>query len=141
VSAITAAVAGPLSACGLTLLLAQLARDAGKNKEPILFDRWNGKPSTRMMRHSDPTLNPLTRARYHQKAAQLLGEPMPSAEEEATNPVAADRLYEAYGDLLRERTRDTRAFRLLFEELTNSGFRRNLWGLKPVGLSICVGSA
>lgn len=40
------------------------------------------------------------------------------------------------GNLLLERTRDGKKFPLIFQELTNYGFRRNLWGMKPIGLTL-----
>ena len=61
---------------------------------------------------------------------------MPSADDEVKDSGRCDQIYETAGDFLREKTRDTQKFRLLFEELMNYGFRRNLWALKPVGLLI-----
>ena len=143
VSVMLAALAGPMATLGLTFLLAQVGRDFGKRKEPYLYALWTGKPSITKMRHRDTTINVHTRERYHQKAAQLLGVSMPNADSEQSNPGAADALYEAYGNLLLERTRDGKKFPLIFQELTNYGFRRNLWGMKPIGLTlttICLSS-
>lgn len=131
-------VSGPLAAAGLTYLLAHLSRDFGVKKQQELFRSWGGKPSVAKLRHRDATLNPHTRARYHEKAAELLGKAMPTPAEETRDPAAADLLYEAYCNLLLERTRDTRVYRLLFEELISYGFRRNLFGMKPLGLSLSV---
>ena len=67
---------------------------------------------------------------------------MPTAADESADAAAADLLYEAYSNLLLERTRDTKLYRLLFEELIGYGFRRNLFGMKPLGLSLsflCTG--
>lgn len=135
VSGVVAAFAGPLSAIGLTLLLAEIARDYGKRKEASLYERWGGKPSVAKLRHSS-SLNAITRERYHAVGAKLLSKSMPTPEEECADPAAADVLYEAYSNLLLEKTRDHSKFRLIFEELIRYGFRRNLWGLKPIGLSI-----
>lgn len=136
VSALAAGIFTPLASLGLTVLIAQLARDVGKKKEPKLFEAWGGKPTTALLRHSEKTLNPLTRDRYHRRLQQLLGQKFPSAREEAWDPQRADLLYDSAGDFLRERTRDTKKFQLLFQELINYGFRRNLWALKPI--AICV---
>jgi hypothetical protein len=135
-------VSGPLAAAGLTYLFAHLSRDSGQKKQEKLFESWGGKPSIRKLRHRDTTLNPHTRARYHQKAAELLGKVMPTPAEEAADPAAADLLYGAYSNLLLERTRETKTHRLLFEELIGYGFRRNLYGMKSVGVfltSLCTG--
>ena len=136
VSVTLAALSGPMATLGLTFLLAQVGRDFGKRKEGYLYSLWTGKPSISKMRHRDTTINVHTRERYHQKAAQLLGISMPNADSEQSDPQAADALYEAYGNLLLERTRDGKKFPLIFQELTNYGFRRNLWGMKPIGLTL-----
>src|ERR1700733_5702170 len=115
-SVLLGALFGPLSAVGLTYLLAHLTRDFGVTKQAELFRTWGGKPSVTKLRHRDVSLNPYTRARYHANAAEALGRPMPTAEEEEADPVGADSLYEAYSNVLLERTRNTKTFRLLFEE-------------------------
>jgi hypothetical protein len=130
----------PLTSLGLTALIAQFTRDVGKGKEPGLFQRWGGKPTTIKLRRTDTSLNAYTRARYHEKLQKLMGKRMPSADDEAKDPGRSDKIYETAGDFLREKTRDTEKFRLLFEELMNYGFRRNLWALKPVGLLISCAS-
>jgi len=135
-SVLLGVVSGPLAAAGLTYLLAHLSRDFGVRKQETLFRNWGGKPSVAKLRHRDTTLNCVTRARYHQKAAELLGRSMPTAAEEEADPVAADLLYEAYSNLLLERTRDTKTYRLLFDELISYGFRRNLYGMKPLGATL-----
>jgi hypothetical protein len=133
------ALFGPLAAAGLTYLLAHLTRDFGVMKQAELFRSWGGKPSITKLRHRNVSLNPHTRARYHQKAAELLGRPMPTVAEEEAEPAAADSLYEAYSNVLLERTRDTKVFRLVFEESVSYGFRRNLLSMKTLGFWLCVG--
>ena len=132
------ALFGPLAAAGFTYLLAHLTRDFGVRKQVELFRSWGGKPSVTKLRHRDVSLNPHTRARYHEKAAALLGKRMPTPAEEAADPVAADSLYEAYSNVLLERTRDTKWFRLLFEELISYGFRRNLFAMRALGIWLCL---
>jgi hypothetical protein len=137
-SVMLAALYGPLAGAGFTYLLAHVTRDFGVRKQTELFRSWGGKPSVTRSRHRDVSLNLHTRARYHKKAAELLGTPMPTVAEEQADPAAADALYEAYSNVLLERTRDAKAFRLLFEELVSYGFRRNLLSMKPLGLWLCV---
>lgn len=129
---------GPLTAAGFTYLLAHLTRDFGVRKQVELFRSWGGKPSVTKLRHRDGSLNPHTRERYHEKAAELLGKRLPTAAEEEGDQAAADLLYEAYSNVLLERTRDTKKFHLLFEELISYGFRRNLLSLKTLGVWVCV---
>lgn len=133
-------IATLVSALGLTALLEQLGRDRGKKKEPSLWARWGGAPTTQLLRHGSTSLcDPLTRRRYHQKLTKLLPEVrLPSAEEESADPTAADRIYEACIRFLISRTRDRRNFPLVFEENVNYGFRRNLWGMRAAGLTVSL---
>lgn len=61
---------------------------------------------------------------------------IPTAADEAADPVAADLIYEACTKLPISKTRDRRRFPLVFEENVNYGFRRNLWGMRPAGFAI-----
>ncbi len=131
------ALVGPLIALGLPYWLAQTGRDRGKRKEADLYALWGGKPSTVKLRYRDTTINNHTKVRYHANGQALVPRvSFPTATEETADPVAADSVYEAFGDVLRERTRDTKKYRLVFEELMNYGFRRNLWGWKTLGIAL-----
>ncbi len=123
---------------GGTALLAQIGRDHGKEKESTLFEKWDGKPTTRFLRHRDAP-NKVLLTHYHKKLASLLPNmKIPTAEEEKTNPDRADEVYETCTAFLREKTRDKNRFPLVFEENCNYGFRRNLWGMKPLGIIIVM---
>lgn len=145
------ALVGLLSSFGLTSLLEQFGRDQGKQKEPWLLDRWGGAPTTQMLRHRDQLMcNPAMRRRYYEKLSRLVPNvELPTPEGEAHDPRRADQAYEAYTRYLINQTRDAEKFPLVFEENTNYGFRRNLWGMRPAGivaaaigiaLAICAGS-
>ena len=120
-------------------VLAQLGRDAGKRKEKVLFDQWKGKPTTRMLRHRDSTNPKTTQVRHEQLRLLFPDLPLPGTQQENDDPKAADEVYDAMVTELRSRTRDKNKFRLVFEENCNYGFRRNLWGMKAVGIAICCG--
>lgn len=125
--------------CGGAFLLTQLARDAGKNGEKGLFARWGGLPSVAIFRHRDTRLDSITKARYHKKLASLVKEAKaPTLEEEQADPNAADGVYAAWSNYLRVNTRDTKKFALLFQENVNYGYRRNVWGLRAIGIAACV---
>ncbi len=131
----TLASVGALAAAAV--LLAHLARDMGKRKQDDLWTAWGGAPSTRFLRHRDTTLNAETRERYHAKLQTLVpGIEIPSARSERAKPDAADAAYTSCGDWLREKTRDRARFELLFEENVGYGFRRNLWAMKPAGITL-----
>lgn len=132
-------LAGLITSSGVGMLLAQMGRDLGKNKEKHLFDQWNGKPSTFILRHRSGILNPITLKRYHEKLSQLV--PNTSAvaiEQEQENPINADQVYETWADWLRVQTRDHLKYVLIFDENKSYGFRRNLWGLKLYGIAFSV---
>lgn len=134
---------GALSAIGVSValifLMAQCGRDAGKRKEHDLFRTIGGKPSTRLLRHSDQTLPPATKKRYHDfLVANAPGFNLPTPLQESNDPNTADKMYDSAVDWLRAKTRDTKLHDLLFAENISYGFRRNLWGMKPFGISACI---
>jgi len=132
-------LAAGVVSCGGAFLLTQLARDAGKKHETALFAKWGGLPSIAIFRHSDPRLDSITKARYHKKMAGLVKEAKaPTPEQELADPAAADAVYAAWSKYLRVNTRDTKKFALLFQENVAYGCRRNLWGLRPLGITASI---
>lgn len=130
------------SSCGTTLLLSQMARDRGKRLEPELYAAWGGKPSVALLRHADLTIDENTKARYRAfLTSQVPGLKLPTPSEEQADGARADSAYESATAWLLTQTRDTKKFGLLFRENISYGFRRNLWGLKPIGLPIAIASA
>lgn len=125
---------------GVPTLLAELGRDRGKRMEVDLFRAWGGKPTTCALRWRSAE-NPVILERRHRKLQELLPDvQLPTLEEEVEDPDRADQVYEACAAFLRERTRDRSQFRLIFAENCSYGFRRNLWGMKPIGVVVsCVG--
>jgi len=121
---------------GGTGLLAEIGRDFGKKKEPQLFQLWSGKPTTRMLRHRDAPDKTALMYRHSQLEQLIPKLKLPTPEEEKTNPLEADQVYEKCIEFLRVQTRDNKKFHLIFEENCNYGFRRNLWGMRPLGIAI-----
>lgn len=120
-----------------TFLLSQLGRDRGKAKEPLLNEYFGGKPSVKILRHSDKYLDRITKERYHKLLKlKIDGINMPSISEEQHQAAAADEVYESCAKYLISKTRDTKKFYLLFKENINYGFRRNLWGMKVWAIQI-----
>jgi len=121
--------------CGGTALMAQMARDMGKQKEPGLYESWGGKPTTRLLRHRN-TPNTALLSRRHRKLQSLMpGIQIPTAADELADSRAADDIYDSCTAFLLEKTRKKEKFPLVFEENCNYGFRRNLWGMKPIGIT------
>ncbi len=63
---------------------------------------------------------------------------LPGLSEDVQPP---DDAIDAYVARLRELTRNTSTFRLVMLENAGYGFRRNLFGLKPFGVSLAIASA
>jgi hypothetical protein len=129
----------PLLGAGLVsgifvYVLSDVARRRGKSVERVLFEKWGGKPSTMMLRHADDRLESATRARYVEFLARQIGGKPFSSESELAEPTAADAFYEQCTAWLRENTRDTKKFKILFEENIAYGFRRNLFALRVPAL-------
>ena len=129
---------GILGAVGGTAIMAQLGRGLGRKKEPNLWKSWGGPPTTRLLRHhclvGDITLAPELRWQIE----DWIGYPLPTKQREEAYPSSADTKYEEVVASLREATRDMTKFPLVFAENANYGFRRNLWGLRPIGAPIAV---
>lgn len=124
-----------IAAACLLYFLTTLTRSLGKRAETQLLDRWGGWPTTILLRHSDGTIDPVTKARYHHALQTLCGGiKMPSLEDEARDPKCADNIYRSAIRKLIEQRRGPE-FRLLHGENASYGFRRNLFGLKPVAIT------
>lgn len=122
-----------------SFLLSQLGRDNGKKKEKRLFEHWGGKPTSIILRHSNDHLDIHTKKRFHSKLEQVIsGIKIPTPDEEQENLQAADALYDSCTKHLIAKTRDTSKYPLVFKELVNYGFRRNLWGMKAWALLIII---
>ena len=130
-------IAALIIACGGAWLLSQLARDEGKKGEPKLFEKWDGMPSVAIFRHRDSRIDPITKERYHRKLGGLVKEVnVPTPADEAAAPEAAENVYRAWSTYVRVNTRDTKKYPLLFQENVCYGYRRNLGGMRPIGITV-----
>lgn len=130
---------GIVVGAGALILLAHISREAGKSVERKLIKRWGGWPTTLFLRFSDKTIDTESKMRYHKHLHELMPTTrFPSPEEELADPAGADVIYESCATILRSKTRDTTQFPLVFTENINYGFRRNLLGLKWLGVCISV---
>jgi hypothetical protein len=126
--------------CGVLYLLASLARSLGKKVERRLLQQWGGWPTTSWLRHSDGNLPRHTKERYHAVLARKVpGLRLPGVEGERADPVAADDAYGSAVEWLKEQCRG-KDCRLVEKENAEYGFRRNLLGLRRVGVVLaCAG--
>jgi hypothetical protein len=126
---------GVVVGSGFYVVAAQIGRHRGKAKELDLFSTWGGKPTTILLRHRGPT-NAVRLARLHSQVEKITGLAIPSQQQESADPDMADAVYATVVDVLRDRTRDAGDFPLVFKELCNYGYRRNMWGLRPWGIAV-----
>ncbi|WP_017936127.1 hypothetical protein [Nocardioides sp. Iso805N] len=118
-------------AVGAVYFLASWVRDRGKRLEKQLVDEWGGMPTTHLLRwrENQATLEFLRRRDLLQ-AATKISLPYQDAE-----TAASDATYVAATRALIARTRgDQPAFKLIHDENTQFGFRRNLLAMKPLGV-------
>lgn len=123
-----------LAICVVLYAFADVARRMGKRIEPQLVERMGGLPSTTMLRYSDDVFTVEQKKLYHAFLAKKLNEKAPTASDEVKDPAKADGFYRRAGDWLRNATRDTKRFHILFDENITYGFRRNLYGLRWAAL-------
>lgn len=116
----------------------EITRSRGKAIEAKVFEATGGKPTVRMLRHRDVTFPAEQKKRYLRIICEQIGRTPPTAQGENDHSQRADECYEACGTWLRENTRDVKKFHVLFEENISYGFRRNLLGVKPIGLSLNI---
>ena len=121
--------------------LALGGRALGHRKQSDLWNSWDGPPTTRLLRHrhipGDITLAPGLRLQVEQWAGYAL----PTHRQEEEYPVSADAKYEAVVASLREATRDQNKFPLVLDGNASYGFRRNLLGLRVIGIPIAFTAA
>lgn len=128
-------VIGSVAGC-VGLLVVAFVRDRGRHVQRQLWDDWGGSPTTRRLRWRDG--NPAEVARLHERVQRATGLHMPDAAAESADPADADLRYEEAVAALRELTRDRSRFNLVFKENVHYGWRRNSYGLRPVGIAIAA---
>lgn len=121
--------------CGLSFPIVNIVRSKGQKLEKKLFRYWGGMPSNLMLSHTKTILNKNLLLRYHNLLSKLLPEiKIPSEEEEKENFKNSYDIYDTCIAYLRDKTRDTEKYQLLFSENINYGFKRNLLSLKNISI-------
>ncbi len=127
-----------VAVASLLYFLASIARSRGKFAEIKLLKKWGAWPTTLLLRHRDKTIDKPTKARYHRALSKLCnGLKFPSEREEKNAPQEADDIYRSATKKLIEQRRGPQ-YALIHAENASYGFRRNLYGLKPVGICLTV---
>ena len=95
-------------------------------------------PSIAVFRHTDNQLDKITKAKYHEQLTHLVeGTTAPTIEQEEADPSSADEIYTAWSNYLRRNTRGEK-FPLVRKELMNYGYRRNVYGMRPIGILVSL---
>jgi hypothetical protein len=129
-----------LVASGALYGLSTLSRTQGRKLEKKLLEDWGGWPTTIWLRHRSKELNAHSRVRYHAFLSKNVPNlRLPTMQQEKRNPEAADPLYASAIEWLKERCRG-REFPLVYKENIEYGFRRNLRGLRTIGLTTAIGT-
>ncbi|ESZ26111.1 hypothetical protein X733_30080 [Mesorhizobium sp. L2C067A000] len=138
VSSVAATLLTIATSCGLLYALGSWARTKGRRIEPGLRKRWGGWPTTILLRHTSD-LDVHTRQRYHTFLGSAVPNlpAFPTAAQEAADPGAANAIYDSAVVWLKERARG-KEFAMVNRENAQYGFRRNLLGLKPIGIIVCI---
>ncbi|KWT87423.1 MULTISPECIES: hypothetical protein [unclassified Variovorax] len=133
----TFGLSNAITTLGIPVLLwaiADFSRARGRAIEGKLHAERGGLPSITMFRRNDSTIDAGSKDRYRAFLAGELGAAVPSQAEESADQAAADAFYIQCGNWLRQHTRDTKKFPILFGENITYGFRRNLLGVKAMAL-------
>lgn len=131
-------VIATISVFVLLFAVADFSRARGRKIEIELYSEYGGLPSITMFRRNDSTIAQGLKDRYRTLLAAKLGTASPSADQELASQHNADSFYEQCGVWLRQNTRDTKKFPILFNENITYGFRRNLLGVKWLALVLNV---
>jgi len=119
-------------------LLASWARSRGRQIQEHLKKEWGGLPTEILLRHSDPTIEALTKRRYHaalKTIARDISFPDPPAER--SDPDSADAAYRSAIRRLVEGRRGAK-FQLILDDNIAYGFWRNLLGMKGPAILIAL---
>ena len=137
----TFGLSNTIASLGILVLLyavADLSRNRGTRIQSEIYQEQGGKPSIILFRRNDKTIDAGSKERYREFLSEKLNVAAPTPEEELENQDLADAFYDQCGVWLRQNTRNTKAFPILFGENITYGFRRNLLGVKAFALWLNV---
>ncbi|MBN1603153.1 MAG: hypothetical protein JW915_16210 [Chitinispirillaceae bacterium] len=131
------AIATFIISFGVIAFIANQLSTRGNIIQKKLYEKWGGAPTTIILRHSDKTFDKHTKQRLFDIVSNKIGNVVqPTKDAEVGNPTEADETYRSIAQYLKEHTRDTKKFPLVFKELINYGFARNMFCIKSIGVII-----
>jgi hypothetical protein len=120
------------------LVAVELTRTRGRACEKRLIIKWGGLPTTKALRHMD---GPEDRELSHRRTQLelLTGHALPSMAMEKKDPSGADRQYASVvRTAIARMGRESVGAERLQKENTSYGFRRNLRGLRGLGITLVL---
>jgi hypothetical protein len=130
---------GAAAIIGMPVVVADIVRQRGRKTEKTLWASWGGPPTTAWLRLRDSSDNEVQRDLWRKAVAEVSGVELLSLRAERANPSRADQAIATAVGQVRDLTRDTAKFKLLFNENRNYGFVRNLYGVRWIGRGISLG--
>jgi hypothetical protein len=128
---------GLVVAGGLHVAVISFVRDLGVAKQSALWESWGGPPTAVKLRWANAT-NDVLHGKHLAAVQRATGVTMPSRSQEQTDPTAAEDAYEAAVHILREKTQKAADYPRVKTEVTNYGYRRNLYGCRPLGIGVAI---
>jgi hypothetical protein len=126
-----------LTGAGVTVIAAEITRSRGKATERALVPTWDGLPTTRALRRRGAG-DGKDRRRHRRLVDALLPGQLPTAADEAADPIAADARYDAAVRAVLAKLRADNHAAVLNTENRNYGFRRNMLGLRAPALIVLL---
>jgi hypothetical protein len=127
-------LAAPAAIVSLWAFTSLVGRGRGKSLEPGLFKKWGGSPTLMLLRYRSTSLPKEQLAAIHEHFSKASFIRTPDEVFEQHVPEEADAAYEAITRHMRDETRNQKDFPLVFDELCNYGYVRNLFGLRRLGI-------
>jgi hypothetical protein len=127
---------------GLTVILlvcANIAREAGKRLQAEIYKENDGCPTFDALYYNDHTFSDAAKQRYLAFLSGKVGSPFPTMSDVRENPARARDFYNRAAAWLRENTRDTARFPIIYDENITYGFCRNMLGLRWMAVIINLG--
>lgn len=128
--------AGIAVTAGLHLIVMRTVRDRGGVVQQRLWRDWGGSPTVQRLRWSGQPARAVER--LHRRVQTMTSVALPTAKEEAADPANANDVYEDAVARMRDMTRDHERFPRVYSELVQYGTARNLYGMRPTGLSVAA---
>lgn len=131
-SPVIAVLIALMSFAGGTYLLAARVGDSGRRAQRALWEKWDGAPTTHLLRMRESASNPLERDRWRRDLMRFTKIKLLSSGRELSDPSAADQAIIAAVDQVRYLGHGNK-FQLLASENARYGLERNLWGIRWAG--------